>query len=209
VDFSQRAFGAPYSGKELLSYLDLFAEFYDKLDPTRLRLKRPSPFIFLCGGPVNLEEPTSPNFLSLRDLIYRSTPGLKHRLVLAEEAQELFIDSGYSHLVEFEAHIAQIAELVLLICESPGSLAELGAFAVHPQIAERLYAIYHTKYAGERSFIMLGPLRLLTQLSSDAVGGYDWAEKDRIVDPSSVNLAGARSAYQLKDRKKPLGWRAI
>jgi hypothetical protein len=54
--------------------------------------------------------------------------------VLAEDAFRLFRDSDYSDLISFEEDLARIASVVLVIAESAGSLAELGAFASNDTI---------------------------------------------------------------------------
>src|SRR5712691_8966182 len=96
-------------------------------------------FIFFCGG--KLSDPSA-RPASLRDYLRRRIAGgakiLNTNFVFAESATDLFRDSGYSDLIQFEADIAQISEIVLLIGESAGSLTELGAFAMHDRIAPRL-----------------------------------------------------------------------
>ncbi len=51
--------------------------------------------------------------------------------------------------------------MIILFCESEGSLAELGAFAVIDEIAQRLFVVVREKHWEEMSFIKLGPLRLI------------------------------------------------
>jgi hypothetical protein len=68
---------------------------------------------------------------TLRDAFYRivSATAPKFKIVLAEDAAPLTSEAGYSDLFSFESDIAQLVGLILLFAESPGSLAELGAFA--------------------------------------------------------------------------------
>jgi hypothetical protein len=68
---------------------------------------------------------------SLRDCLWRVcllSRRLKGEVVLAEKANQLYRETKYTDLISFEEDIARIASLVLVIAESPGSLAELGAF---------------------------------------------------------------------------------
>ncbi len=62
-------------------------------------------------------------------------PGMRSFRVLTWT--EYIFDEFYGDLLEFETHLAQLTELILLFCESEGSLAELGAFSVVPEIADR------------------------------------------------------------------------
>lgn len=158
-----------------MQHVTLLADFFKQLDLGELRIQRPDPFIFFCGG-VTSKNGAVPPFSSLRDYIYRKPLELEHRVVLAEDAVKLFQDSKYSDLITFEAHIAQISELVLLVCESPGSLAELGAFCLKPTIVERLYAVIPEEHSESDSFVRLGPLRLVAEKNSDAVGAFPWTE---------------------------------
>ncbi len=83
-------------------------------------------------------------------------------LILAEDITQNFsFFDKYGDILEFETDFAQIVELIILFCESEGSLAELGAFAMISEIASRLFVIVREKHWGIPSFIKLGPLRLI------------------------------------------------
>ncbi|WP_421951339.1 retron St85 family effector protein [Pelagibacterium sp.] len=170
----------------------LLSEFIDALDRDALRVKRPDEFVFLCGGPVDTEFLSSTKYLSLRDFVYRAVRGIKPRLVLAEDAQNLFELSGYSDLVEFEVDIAQISSLVALISETAGSLVELGAFTTHKVIGKVLYVIVHESHHGNtKSFVRLGPFKVLEELHDDGidmVGDFNWkVRKDGSVVVKSIS----------------------
>lgn len=158
-----------------MQHVKLLADFFKTLKLDELRVERPDPFIFFCGGVVHLGDLPAP-FRSLRDYIHRRPLKLKHRIVLAESAVKLFQESQYNDLITFEAHIAQISELVLLVCESPGSLAELGAFCLKDAIVERIYVIIQEQHAEADSFVRLGPLRVIERENPDAVGAIPWEE---------------------------------
>lgn len=159
-----------------MEHVTVLAEFFKSLDLDELRVERPQPFIFFCGGIV-AKKSKSKSFQSLRDYIYRRPLSLRHRTVLAEDAVKLFQDSEYADLITFEAHIAQISELVLLICESPGSLAELGAFCQRRGIAEHLFVVVPERHSDADSFVRLGPLRILEAQNSDSVGAFPWDDQ--------------------------------
>ena len=147
---------------------------YNDLDLDRLRVIRPSKFLFLCGGGVS-----NPNYKasSLRDYLYRVRPTqarLRTELVLAEKATQLYRDTHYADLISFEEDIARIAAVVLVIAESPGALAELGAFATNDAISRVLRIILQEKYASSESFIRFGPVRRIENRDREFVGFFPW-----------------------------------
>jgi hypothetical protein len=100
---------------------------YDDLNFDGVRVFRPSKFMFLCGGYISGDK--SAKAKNLRDYLFRVKQiATKYDIVLAEKATQLFRDSEYDDLISFEEDVARIAAVVLVIAESPGSLAELGAF---------------------------------------------------------------------------------
>ncbi|WP_293335257.1 retron St85 family effector protein [Parvibaculum sp.] len=127
----------------------------------------PTSVIFLCGGEVG-DTGLPPK--SLRDALVR----ISHRSVLAKydvrcaEEMEWALPVGeYLELLEFEADIAQISDLIILFSESEGSIAELGAFSVIDEIARRMLVFVDHKNYADTSFISLGPLGFLTRKHGD------------------------------------------
>lgn len=137
--------------------------YSEDLDGEKIHVQAASDVIFLCGGPFSkISDPTP---LSLRDAFLKilDYKPLRNRdLIQAEDITQAqpFFDS-YDNILEFEADLAQIVELILLFCESEGSLAELGAFAMIDEIAQRLFVVVRQKHWKQDSFIKLGPLRLI------------------------------------------------
>ncbi|CAJ0882677.1 hypothetical protein AMST5_03359 [freshwater sediment metagenome] len=152
--------------------------FYRDLDLTKLRIIRPSKFIFLCGGAIGNTRPGSrPE--NLRDYIYRVRPlHLTHPTVLAEDAVQLFRDSDYSDLISFEEDVARIAAVVLVIAESAGSLAELGAFASNDTIRQVLRVVIQDEYEKAESFVRYGPVQRITKAKRSNLGVYPWRTKE-------------------------------
>ncbi|HAM14916.1 MAG TPA: hypothetical protein DCP91_03450 [Eggerthellaceae bacterium] len=81
----------------------------------------------------------------------------KPEKVLAQYADE------FSHLdlLVLEKLIADVSDAILLFDESPGSLCELGAFSACDPICHILTAFIPSKYYGESSFAMNGPVKHL------------------------------------------------
>ena len=59
-----------------------------------------------------------------------------------------------------ESDLAALADLVVIIVESPGTFAELGAFSLSDPLRKKILAIVDEPYVNHRqSFISTGPLR--------------------------------------------------
>lgn len=88
-------------------------------------------------------------------------------MLVAEELNAFFPKGHYRDILTFEAHIAQISELILLFSESFGSAAELGAFSMVKDIAHRLLVVIDDEHYNANSFISLGPIRALENAHGD------------------------------------------
>jgi hypothetical protein len=149
-------------------------QLYHDLDLERLRVTRPSTFLFLCGGALATDGAKP---LNLRDYIYRyrrlRSP---YEIVLAEKATQLYRDTNYTDLISFEEDIARIAAVVLVIAESAGSLAELGAFASNDTILKALRVMIKEKHESDESFIRYGPVERVKKAKREYLGVYPWRD---------------------------------
>jgi len=168
------------------------------LDAEKIHVQASSNVVFLCGGPTsNISDPTP---LSLRDAFIKilDNPILKGRdLIQAEEITSDFLFfKKYDDILEFETDLAQIVELIILFCESEGSLAELGAFAMISEIASRLFVIVREKHWNTPSFIKLGPLLLIEQrYGRDSIF---------VIEDREVGMRGDSAAHVDKEALKSL-----
>lgn len=78
-------------------------------------------------------------------------------------------------LAEVETVIAKVCDRILLFCESPGSLAELGIFCMKPSISEKTLVVLQEQHQGG-SFINRGPVARIARKSNfvPAVIGADY-----------------------------------
>jgi hypothetical protein len=133
--------------------------FSQDLDADKIHVQAPTSVIFLCGGPIS--SVVEPIPLSLRDAFLKilENPVLKGRdLIQAEDiTPQISFFNKYENILDFETDLAQIVELIILFCESEGSLAELGAFAMINEIALRLFWLYERSTG--TSFHSLGLVR--------------------------------------------------
>ena len=127
------------------------------LERSRVQLR--PPIIFLFGGSIT-DPPTT-----VRGFVYRhlkvNDSYLFSGLVIPEHFKDWLHDSIYPDLLTFESDLAQTSSLVVIALESPGAIAELGAFSVNSALKEKLIIILSEDHHNKKSFITLGPLRQL------------------------------------------------
>lgn len=149
-------------------------QFFNDLDLGSIHVRRPGKFVFFCGG-VFSNDDLKPR--SLRQYLLKTkniSKKLKAKIVLAEEANQLYRDTEFSDLISFEEEIAVISSVVLVIAESAGSLAELGAFATSDHIRPALSVIMRSDYYEQNSFVRYGPVEKLRQQDEGRVGAFPW-----------------------------------
>jgi hypothetical protein len=165
--------------------------FVGDLDGSKIHVQAPTDVVFLCGGQVTDLSVKVPK--SLRDAFLKiiDNPALKGRdLIQAEEITgQINFNAHYQDLLLFETDLAQITELILLFCESEGSLAELGAFSMVPDIAARLLVVIRDKYWTSDSFVKLGPLKALENKHGESA--------ICVVDDLDIGMSG-KSAESVK-----------
>ncbi|HDR9496156.1 retron St85 family effector protein [Burkholderia stabilis] len=169
-----------------------------------------SPIVLLCGGPVLLKdrvEDDDPPLASLRDAITRSIP--PYEIFRPEEIQGWHNDAIYKNLMDFEADLASICSLVVVVLESAGALVELGAFSQFPELSKKLIAVKSSSYSDDPSFINLGVLRYMMDNHPSCVKNYPWSvnrpqEISRdVVDDVISDVADELSKLGKGQRLKP------
>ena len=151
--------------------------FFASIDHGKLRYQRPMPFVFFFGGAFRQREGDA--LTSLRDYLIkvRKIEGrIQAEIVLAEYAKQIYRDTNYHDLISFEEDIAYLSSIVLLIAESAGSLAELGAFASTEGIREALRVVITTGHAEEDSFVRYGPIERLKKINSSNMAVFPWRQ---------------------------------
>lgn len=129
--------------------------------------------MFLCGGYISRDPKARP--ANLRDYLCRVRQiANKYNIVLAEKATQLFRDSDYDDLISFEEDIARIASVVLVIAESPGSLAELGAFTANDTIRNALRVVIQQEHEIAESFVRFGPIERIKNAKRANLAVYPW-----------------------------------
>lgn len=146
------------------------------------RVDRSWPIVFVCGG-------TSTG----------SKTALRHQFLSAIEKSPrpivpVLAESSFPHqliernLLKFEQFLASAANCVLIFVESAGSFAETGLFAALPAVVKKTFVINTRTEAETKSFLNLGPIKLIRKGSDfDTIVDLDAeavtaADADRIVE---------------------------
>ncbi len=162
---------------------DIYKKWIFSIDLVKTRVTRFPSYILLCGGPVS---GNGKKVGSCRDTFFRyirrSKRIFRDKVVLAEQIFRYFEHSAYTDLLIFERDLAELSALTVIFSESPGSIAELGSFAVLKPVQERLLVVVHEEDAYKESFIWRGPMLYLKELAKgngkeDPISVYNWPRK--------------------------------
>jgi len=145
----------------------------------RIRTARTSQFVFLCGK--SLDEPGCAR-KTLLDYGRRHITWCK--FFLAEDAIDALRESGTTpDLLTIEGYLADYADSILIILESDGAKAELGAFAHRNDLSRKTLVINDERFRSSPSFIREGPIRKLDEESKLGETIYtDFASISRVHD---------------------------
>lgn len=125
-----------------LIYRGLFADTYEN-----------NLYVFLCGGSAKG---------CVRNKIRRFLEDNHIQVLYPEDLfMEMMNRDKNANLIEYENKLADSVDAVVLICESEGAAAELGAFVQLDRIIDKLYIGIKYKERRNNSFIRLGPVKLL------------------------------------------------
>lgn len=165
-----------------------------------------SPIVLLCGGPVGekhaADAPDLP-VASLRDAITRTHTD--YEIFRPEEITSWQVDGVFQNLMDFEADLASICSLVVVILESAGSLVELGAFSQIADFRGKIIAITSTEFVDKNSFINLGILRFIREIDNSRVKSYPWnIGNPALIEQDTVNdvVSDVRDELQKLDKSQ-------
>ena len=128
------------------------------------RPKEDVQFVFLCGANISTGIPSKRRQLLL-DFSSRNLPYAK--FFLAESIfQVLEAEGNKSNLLDIENDLSEFSDFVVIILESESAFCELGAFATHTELRKKLIVINDHNHRNTRSFINLGPIEAIKEISS-------------------------------------------
>lgn len=132
------------------------------------RISLSTPTVFLIGAAHSAAS-------SLRDRLREELTG-KPRIpgfdvYYPEDLFEELLRGGEKgvDLLELENLLAENVHAILILLESQGAIAELGAFANYPKLRDRLVVVVDRKYRRAKSFIMLGPVNYLRRKTASQI----------------------------------------
>ncbi len=163
-------------------------DFAKSLRSEDCRIRNTPNLIFLCGGKTT----QTGEFLSARDYFYRhlksNAAAIAERVKLAEDVNAWFPQSPFEDLLELENFLADFADITVLFVESPGSIAELGAFAASDALRPKTLAVLNRFYGSDRNFITDGPVKKIKNENEQLVYYYDW-------DPEQLNSPATETEF--------------
>lgn len=132
--------------------------------------------IFLCGS-------NQSNQRSFRDEIQQAVQGIKSKFAYrVYYPEKIFMELIYGHqkrdLLSLENVLAESVHSVAILLESVGTIAELGAFANHAQLSNKMVVFIKSQHKNDKSFINLGPIRHLREKTSSEVVYIDFKSEN-------------------------------
>jgi hypothetical protein len=125
----------------------VLGDFIRSVKIAECRIVSTPSFVFLCGGPTAATGPE----ISARDHFHRylaaNAPQIERRVKLAETINSWFDHDTFGDLLELEEYLADVSDLIVIFVESPGSIAELGAFAGSEALRPRTLAVLNSTYS--------------------------------------------------------------
>ncbi|HCE3244765.1 TPA: retron St85 family effector protein [Vibrio parahaemolyticus] len=129
--------------------------------------------IFLCGGAINNEDNGRSKMASI------FSEHSKYELLYPEDIfDDLLAGPGQHSLLHLENILANCVDAIVLLPESPGSFAEIGAFSNNPRLAQKLIVLSDKNYKSKKSFINYGPYRLIKESKTGAVFHINYKDLD-------------------------------
>lgn len=112
--------------------------------------------MFLCGGASTRKD------ISNRDKLRENLKNSKSLSILYPEDlfMELLNRKKYD-LLTLERFLAQNSDIICIVCESPGSFVELGAFVNNENTFDKVVVLLQSKYKNAKSFINQGPVAMV------------------------------------------------
>lgn len=139
--------------------------------------------LFLCGADITQKD----------KIRYKIANALKweywYDIIYPEDIfDELLYSSKTKDLLSLEGLLADSVDAIVLIPESPGSFAELGAFANDEKLRKKLICIVDKKYKKDKSFINQGPLKLVKNANPSGLIFIDTNDINNEIDKLNSSL---------------------
>jgi len=132
----------PIDRRRLKKYLSSFNSWKKYLVSRKIT-------IFLCGGFNSHRREILAEYLRT----HRKWP-----VFFADDVWKI-LSQGDDNALGMENQLGDFSDVIVIIAESPGTFAEIGAFANIVNLREKLLIIVNKAYQNDDSFLNTGPLR--------------------------------------------------
>jgi len=112
--------------------------------------------------------------------------------------EELLFGPKHQDLLSLENILADSVDAIVLIIESYGAVAELGAFASNNNLRKKIVCLVDHKYRKKKSFINYGPLRLLKDKGE---GVIVYADFENVTDSMKYVRRAISKVRKIKSKK--------
>jgi hypothetical protein len=115
--------------------------------------------LFLCGGSQYKQA-------EFRRILGKGIAGVKSKYMYSVYyPEDMFVELIHGHqrqdLLNLENMLAESVHCVIILLQSPGTFTELGAFANHESLRDKLIVVIDPEHRRKQSFISHGPIRSL------------------------------------------------
>ncbi|UVW29857.1 retron St85 family effector protein [Massilia sp. H6] len=136
--------------------------------------------IFLCGADINDKSKARSK---LADILAEKK---RYEVFYPEDIfDDLLVGPGHS-LLTLESILADSVDAIVIFPESPGSLAEMGAFSNDERLRDKLICFANKKYQKNKSFINYGPLRLIKSSRSGTLAHVNYDDLDDSIEAAKI-----------------------
>jgi hypothetical protein len=148
--------------------------------------------IFLCGADLKQKEKFRYQIAGLLMNDWRNS--FYYDVIFPEDIfDDLLYSSKRQDLLSLENMLADSVDVIVIIPESPGSFAELGAFANDAKLREKIICIIDSKFKKDKSFINEGPVKLVRKNNKEGV---------IFIDPDDIKNSVEKLISVIKKFKK-------
>ena len=154
--------------------------------------------VFLCGAGVKCGISAR---AQIEKLLREWRFFYRYDIVHPEELfDELLFGQNHQDLLTLENILADSVDAIVLVIESYGAVAELGAFASNSRLRGKLVCVVDGKHKKAKSFINYGPLRLLKDTGQGEIVYADFSRIDIAIEPIRKAITKVKRATTKSSR---------
>lgn len=124
--------------------------------------------VFLCGGASDSKKQSYRD--KIRDIL---NDDKSISILYPEDLFTEMLNKKKYDLLTLEKFLANNSDLIVIVCESPGSFTELGAFVNNEMTLKKVVVLLHVNFKNAKSFIRQGPVEYVKKRNSNNVIFYD------------------------------------